>query len=214
MLKHKLSKWRATFDIDSDLEIAVEEDFGELDDELLGAYSYDLRPTTADAKKVAKALKKALGDAEFASERRLVLTYLASALDTLSFSYDFANGNRALEIEVHKGVNIVVEADEGDVSVYGDGKPRLFKLADPNVHFKIAQEALNQMASAKAFHALKTAFKADVDYEAVAKLIKPQLSPAMRSHLSRIFNQIGELREKHQEIVEAQEQDAALNSTT
>jgi hypothetical protein len=98
--------------------------------------------------------------------------------------------------------------------VYGDGKPRLFKLADPNVHFKIAQEALNQMASAKAFHALKTAFKADVDYEAVAKLIKPQLSPAMRSHLSRIFNQIGELREKHQEIVEAQEQDAALNSTT
>jgi len=214
LMKHKLSKWRTVFSIDPNLDIDIEEDIGDFDDELLTSLHYELRPTTEDAKRVANKLKKALGDAEFSAERRLVLTYLSSALETLGFKYDFGKGNRALEIQVQKDVIITVEADEGDVSVYGDGKPRYFKLADPNVHFQIAQEALNQMASAKAFHALKTAFKADVDYEAIAKLLKPQLSPAMRSHLSRIFNQIHDLREKHAEIVQSEAQDAALNSTT
>ena len=214
VLKHKLSKWKTEFEINSDLDIEIEEDYGDHDDELLDSFAYMLKPTEAHAKDVAKTLRKAMGDAEYIAERRMVLEYLSSTLDEMNFKFDIKYG-KTLEIEIYRDKVITVKADEGDVHVWATGeKPRVFKLADPQVHYKIAQETINQLASAKAQHALKTAFKANVDYEAVAKLLKPQLSPAMRSHLSRIFNQIGELREKHAEIVESEKQDVALNSTT
>jgi len=201
-LRHKPSGWCVVFEIDEDLDVEArevcEEDCQSFGDDVL--LDMLIRPTSAYAKQVAKSIKEALGDAMFASERKMTMQYLSSVLSDLGFTVTH-HLNR-FDIAVYKDSVAQVWVEGGDVRVAAYGNHKLFKLADPTVHIKVAQEAIHQLASIKALHALQTAFKANVDYEAIARLIKPQLPPAGRSHLTRIFNQIGKLRDKLAEISE------------